>query len=174
MDTTIDFPKPLVAVVNGPALGIMFTILGLFDTIIASDTAKFTSPFTSLGVSPEGCSSYTFPRMFGYSLANDLLLFNHTMPVEQAARVGFVSSVVPADQLSEHVDQWLYGERGLIATCYPNSMINSKKSIRNEQERQWLHQVNHSEQQTLIQMYSSPERIEALAKFMNRKSKTKK
>lgn len=167
----IDFPKPLISVVNGPAFGIMFTTLGLFDAVIASDTATFTCPFSALGQSPEGCSTYTFPRIFGNSLASELLYFNYVMPVEEAHRRGFVSRVIPSDKLDSHVNEWLYGEKGLVKTCYPNSMINAKGLVVNEETRLMLHEINKVECDVLQQSWKSEECAEALQKFYTRKSK---
>lgn len=167
----IDFPKPLIGVVNGPAFGIMFTTLGLFDAVIASDTATFTCPFSSLGQSPEGCSTYTFPRIFGTSLASELLYFNYVMPVEEAHRRGFVSRVIPSEKLESYVNEWLYGEKGLVKTCYPNSMNNAKGLVVNEETRLMLHEINKVECDVLQQSWKSEECAEALQKFYTRKSK---
>lgn len=165
----IDYPKILIGAINGPAYGIMFTTLGLFDVVIASDDALFTCPFSSLGQSPEGCSTHTFPKLFGNSLASELLYMNYIMSVEEAHRLGFVSRIVKKENLPTHLNEWLHGEKGLVKTCYPNSMFNAKNIVRNEEARMVLHQVNKVECDVLQQSWMSEECMEALSKFYTRK-----
>ncbi|KAH9412962.1 Enoyl-CoA delta isomerase 2, mitochondrial [Dermatophagoides pteronyssinus] len=171
--TVIDFPKPLIAAVNGPSFGIMFTILGLFDCLIASDRSYFISPFSSLAISPEGCSTYTFPRIFGPSLASELLYFNHQLNVNDAYRLGFVSRIIPTDQWDNHLEQWIYGEQGLVKTCYANSMINAKSLVRNNQIRNELHQANKRECELLLQHFLSDECTVRLQRFSHEINKFK-
>ena len=70
VDAYINFPKPLIAAVNGPAIGVSVTVLGLCDLVYATDKASFHTPFMTLGQSPEGCSSLTFPRLMGHAKVN--------------------------------------------------------------------------------------------------------
>jgi len=63
----IKFPKPIVAAVNGPAIGVAVTTLPLCDVVYAADNSTFRTPFASLGVLPEACSSFTFPLVMGYA-----------------------------------------------------------------------------------------------------------
>ena len=62
VDAFIEFEKPWIAMVNGPAICFGVSLLGLCDLVLASNTASFVTPFTQLGQSPEACSSYTFPK----------------------------------------------------------------------------------------------------------------
>ena len=73
MKTMISFPKPLVAAVNGSAVGLGTTILPLCDIVYASDKATFSCPYSRLGHTPEGCGSYTLPQVLGMAMVSDWL-----------------------------------------------------------------------------------------------------
>jgi len=92
-DGFLDFPKPLFAAVNGPAIGAAVTSATLCDMIFASESATFLTPFKGLGLVPEGCSSYNFPRMFGDDLAKQVLE-GLKLDAHKAKELGMVDHVV--------------------------------------------------------------------------------
>ena len=99
-DVFIDFPKPLLAAVNGPAIGATVTSATLCDAIVASERATFSTPFARLGVTPEGCSSVHLPRLIGDDNAARMLGPEGWQPTAaEAVEVGLVNEVVPHDQL---------------------------------------------------------------------------
>eukprot|EP00128_Syssomonas_multiformis_P015715 Colp12_sorted_trinity150504_noHs@33235 len=101
VDAFVSFPKPLIAGVNGPAIGIAVTTLGLVDAVYASDTATFRTPFRELGQAPEGCSSYMFPKIMGEEMAHNVLDKSILLTAEDAKKCGFVTEIYPANQLRQ-------------------------------------------------------------------------
>ena len=87
VDAFIDFPKPLVGMVNGPAIGIGCTHLGLCDLVLSSDSAYFYCPFTNLGQSAEACSSYTFEKKMGKMQSNAMIMFNKKFSAQKVSLV---------------------------------------------------------------------------------------
>ncbi|XP_068054779.1 chromodomain Y-like protein isoform X3 [Anomalospiza imberbis] len=65
VNTFIQFKKPIIVAVNGPAIGLGASILPLCDVVWANEKAWFQTPYTTFGQSPDGCSSLTFPRIMG-------------------------------------------------------------------------------------------------------------
>ncbi|XP_076334362.1 enoyl-CoA delta isomerase 2-like [Tachypleus tridentatus] len=166
VDAFIDFPKPLVAAVNGPATGISVTLLGLFDVVYASDKATFHTPFSLLGQSPEGCSSYLFPKIMGPSKANEMLLFNQKLTAFEAKACGLVSEVFPDATFQDDVSLRL---KGLEDMSF-NSMIYAKKLTR-DLERDLLHEVNKNECERLVERWQSEDCIKAVMAFFQRRAK---
>ncbi|HEY8289707.1 MAG TPA: enoyl-CoA hydratase [Acetobacteraceae bacterium] len=91
--------KPLIAAVNGAAIGVGTTMLAHCDLIIAARSARFVMPFTSLGLVPEAGSSLLFPRLLGHQRASALLLLGEPMDAATAYDWGFVNQVVADEDL---------------------------------------------------------------------------
>lgn len=96
MSSVLAASKPLVAAVNGPAVGIGTTLLLHCDLVYAGDNARFSLPFTNLGLLPEFGSSFLLPLVAGYHRAAELLLLGEPFGPEQALAAGIVTRVVPA------------------------------------------------------------------------------
>ncbi|CAG2174443.1 unnamed protein product [Oppiella nova] len=169
----IDFQKPLIAAVNGPAIGIGATLLAHTDAVWASDSAYFYTPFTGLGIIAEACSSHTFPAIMGTIRANEMLMFNYKMGAQEARECGLVSRVVPKQEFRERVEEWVFGAKGLLNTSYPKSMQSTKQLLRNATKRQTLHAINAEECLQLRERMASDEARDAINKFMNRKKSAK-
>ncbi|XP_015710037.1 enoyl-CoA delta isomerase 2, mitochondrial isoform X1 [Coturnix japonica] len=162
----IDFPKPLVAVVNGPAIGISVTLLGLFDLVYASDKATFHTPFSQLGQSPEGCASYVFPKIMGAAKASEMLLFNKKLTAAEACALGLVNEVFPDSTFQKEV----WARLKAYASLPKNSLALSKQLVRST-EKEKLHAVNSRECELLTERWLSDECLNALVSFFQRKSK---
>ncbi|HWZ38746.1 MAG TPA: enoyl-CoA hydratase-related protein [Bradyrhizobium sp.] len=87
--------KPIIAAVDGVAVGMGVTMVLHCDYVIAGTTALFMSPFIQYGLVPEGASSLLLPRMAGHQHAFSLLVMGRPMSAEEAREAGFVNSVVP-------------------------------------------------------------------------------
>ena len=95
-------PKPAVAAVAGPAVGIGTTLLFHCDLVYAGDNAAFSMPFVNLGLCPEAASSLLAPRMFGYHRAAEALMLGEPFFAEAAMEVGLVNRVVPPTEVNAY------------------------------------------------------------------------
>ncbi len=119
--------KPMIAAVNGAAIGVGTTMLAHCDLVIAARSARFVMPFTSLGLVPEAASSLLFPRLLGHQRASALLLLGEPMDAETAHDWGFVNQVVADDAL-------LTVARGVasrLAALPPEAVRQTKALIKN-------------------------------------------
>uniref|UniRef100_A0A672S5Z1 Enoyl-CoA delta isomerase 2, mitochondrial-like n=1 Tax=Sinocyclocheilus grahami TaxID=75366 RepID=A0A672S5Z1_SINGR len=162
----IDFPKPLIGVINGPAVGVSVTLLGLFDVVYATERATFHTPFSQLGQSPEGCSSYLFPKMMGAAKASEMLLFNKKLTAAQACEVGLVTEVFPESSFQSEV----WTRLKAYAKLPRNSLALSKQLIR-AVEKEKLYAINDAEVERLVERWLSDECMQAIMSFFQAKSK---
>ncbi len=93
------FPKPLMAAVNGSAVGIGFTMLLHCDVVLMSENARLRPPFTRMGVAPEAGSSFLLPRRMGRQRAALAFFTSDWIQPEEAVEHGLAVKVCPADGL---------------------------------------------------------------------------
>lgn len=161
----IRFPKLLVALVNGPAIGIAATVIALCDIIYASENSYFYTPFTRLGLCAEGCSSVTFPKIFGTSKANEMLMLNHQMSAKEAYEFGFVAKVYKDEK--EIWDKLKQIEELPIGSIIANKKLTRKFTIEE------LEKANLSECDQLGERFGSEEALMAMIRFQqSRKPKS--
>ncbi|OAF68068.1 D3,D2-enoyl-CoA isomerase [Intoshia linei] len=157
----IDFSKPLVALINGPAIGISVTILPLFDYVLASEQATFQTPFTNMGLCPEGCSTLTFFNLMGLSKATEILLFEKTLTAQEAFNVNLVNKFVPLSEFEN--ESKLILEK--INKFNVETLRKNKKMMRFFHLEK-LHSHNEIEMNAVKDRLKSKESKEAAQKFL--------
>ncbi|MFP8878898.1 MAG: enoyl-CoA hydratase-related protein [Myxococcota bacterium] len=95
----LEFPKPVIAAINGPAIGVGVTMVLPCDVRIASAGAKIGITFAKLGILPGLGSTYLLPRLIGRAKALELVLTARVFRAEEAAEIGLVNKVVAAEGL---------------------------------------------------------------------------
>jgi len=160
-DTFLDFPKPILVAANGPAIGACVTSATLCDGVIASDKATFSTPFTALGVPPEGCSSVMFPRLLGAAADRMLGAEGWKPTAAEALEIGLVRWVVPHDKL------------GAEATRIAKEWIDkgATRSFVGGASRDELKAVNAKESVQVADAFLSPPFLSGQYRFLWRKKK---
>jgi enoyl-CoA hydratase/carnithine racemase len=130
LSTIAALRKPLVAAVNGLAVGIGVTMLLHCDLVYAADTATFTLPFINLGLVPEAASTLLLPQLAGYQRAAELLFFGEPIDAARALAIGLVNAVSPAAQLAEQVA----ARAAMLAKKPAASMLATKALLRRAPE----------------------------------------
>lgn len=94
-----DCKKPVIAAINGPAVGIGATMTCAMDIRLASEHARIGFVFNKIGITPEACSTWFLPRIVGISTALEWVYTGDILNAEAALKAGYVKGVYPADQL---------------------------------------------------------------------------
>jgi len=135
----IDFPKPLIVAINGPTVGAGVTSSACCDYVLSVPEATFWTPFKSLGITPEGCSSVTFPERYGKEFSIKMLENGEKTTAAYCHSVGFVDEIVDGghtallERAHEVANEWVAANKsrpsiasGEVARL---RMINKKEAV---------------------------------------------
>jgi enoyl-CoA hydratase/carnithine racemase len=156
--------KPIVAAVNGLAVGVGVTMLLHCDLVYAGSGATFQMPFVTLGLCPEAGSTLLLPRIMGHQRAAELLLLGEAFGADKACAVGIVTEVCPvADVLATARN------RALQLAAQPAAAVRLAKSLLKRDYAAPLRETIAEEGRQFMARLKSPEAAEALQAFMQRR-----
>lgn len=158
------FPKPIVAAVCGPAVGIGTTLLFHCDLVYAGDNAAFSMPFVNLGLCPEAASSLLVPQMFGYHRAAEALLLGEPFMAEAALEVGLVNRVVPPTECNAIAQQ----QARKLAAKPLSALVETKRLMKKSQGPAVLERMGE-EGASFGRMLREPAAREAFTAFMEKR-----
>ncbi len=159
-----DCPKPVIAAVNGPAIGVGLTMLLHCDLVYAAQSATFGAPFVKLGLVPEAGSSMLLPAAVGMAMANDILLAGRTLDADEALHYGLVARLFADAELDSAVQEIA----GHVAASAPNALKHSKALIRNQRDRIAAHMA--AEGELFVAQLQSPDFAESVAALMQKRA----
>jgi enoyl-CoA hydratase/carnithine racemase len=159
-----DFPKPVIAAVCGPAVGIGTTMLFHCDLVYAGDNAAFSMPFVNLGLCPEAASSLLVPQMMGYHRAAEALLLGEPFLVETALEMGLVNRIVPPSEANALAQ----AQARKLAAKPITSLIETKRLMKSGQAARVTAQIKE-EAVSFGRMLREPAAREAFTAFMEKR-----
>ncbi len=158
-------PQPVIASVEGAAVGIGTTMLLHCDYVVATQQTRFSMPFVNLGLSPEGASSVLLPRVAGMALASELLMFGEPFDAAMALRAGIINQVVPdAEALAAHT-----AERAAALAAKPQESLRLTKQLLRDPIRAFVDQALSREGAHFLERLASDEAREAFTAFFAKK-----
>ncbi|KOC65677.1 Chromodomain Y-like protein 2 [Habropoda laboriosa] len=158
------FNKPIVAGVQGAAVGLGVTMLPLFDLVIASDKATFSTPYGKLGQIAEGAAVFTLSHILGSAITSELLLGGRTLTASEALRAGLVTRVLWPDRFQVELLPTLKA----MSEQSSQSMEATKALLRHSLRKK-LDAALESEMYLLIQHWCSAECQTAIKAYIDGK-----
>jgi enoyl-CoA hydratase/carnithine racemase len=158
-------PVPIVARVNGDAVGAGMTLVAACDFAYAAEEARFAASFVNVGLVPDLGGTVTLPRLVGLRAAKELAFTGSLIPAERAAELGLVNDVVPASALDDTVDEILQ----TLARKPTETLALAKEAIHANLGRSWQDGLEREAQmQTLA--YDTDAHEEGVASFLEGRS----
>ncbi|XP_077274123.1 uncharacterized protein LOC143903924 isoform X2 [Temnothorax americanus] len=158
------FNKPIVAGVQGAAVGLGVTMLPLFDLVIASDKATFCTPYGKLGQIAEGAAVFTLSHILGSAITSELLLGGRTLTASEALRAGLVTRVLWPDRFQVEL---LPSLRAM--SDQSSQSMEATKALLRHSLRKKLDAALESETYLLIQHWCSAECQTAIKAYIDGK-----
>ena len=156
--------RPMVAAVNGPAVGLGTTLLLHCDLVYAAADARFSMPFTQLGVVPEFGSSYLLPLVAGYQRAAELLLLGEPFDAERARAAGFVTAVLPPAEVLDAA--WAAAEK---LARLPKEPVRVTRALLKSAHREAIERQLRTEGGHFRRLLHEPAAREALTAFLEKR-----
>jgi enoyl-CoA hydratase/carnithine racemase len=151
VDALAEFPKPVLAAVNGAAVGLGFTMLAHCDIVFVSDRAKLLAPFTTMGVAPEAASSYLLPRRMGRQRASLSLFTSDWISAEDAVATGLAVRQCSPDTL---VAETLELATRIATKSLPSLMATKRLLL--DAEREGIARARQLENAAFAELLSLP------------------
>ena len=162
--TISNFRKPLIAAVEGNAVGVGTTMLLHCDVVYAADSAKLQLAFVNLGLVPEASSSLLLPRVVGHARAAELLMFGESITAAEAERYGIVNKVLPAAELAGFVR-----ERAAVLAAKPAGALRNTKQLLRYSTTATVAERMAEESALFAAALQSDEAHEAMTAFMEKR-----
>lgn len=156
--------KPVVAAVSGAAVGIGTTMLLHCDLVYASDNAKFSMPFSQLGLCPEFASSLLLQRVAGYQRAAEKLMLGEAFYAEEALEMGLVNRVLPPQE----VNGYAQAQAAKLA-AKPLASLKATKQLMKMSQPAQLNPVMDAELQQFGTLLRGPAAKEAISAVMEKR-----
>jgi enoyl-CoA hydratase/carnithine racemase len=163
MNALVDFDKPVIAAVHGAAIGGGTTMLTHCDFVYAGESAHFQMPFINLAVVPEFGSSWAVPARIGHIRAAELILLGLPFDAKRAAELGFVTQVVPDQNLMTTATE---AARKLAAK--PARALQASKRLMKQPFRVQIKAAIDAENQEFSALVRSEDAKEALGAFLEK------
>lgn len=152
---------PLVAAVNGVAAGAGLSLAAACDLAVAADTARFTSAYTRIGLTPDGSSTYFLTRLVGPRRAMELHMTDRVLSAEEALDWGIVNRVVPAASLAEEA-----GRLAAQLASGPTRAYGNVKRLIQTGLADTLESQMERESRSILEMARSVDGLEGIAAFV--------
>ena len=165
LDHLLRCEKPLVAAVQGPAIGLGVTMLSHCDLVYAGESARFHMPFINLALCPEAGSSYLMPRLMGYRRAAELLFLGEPFTAEVAREYGLINQILADGAVLDRA-------RSIAASLAskPPAALRKSKQLLRAGTQAAVAEAMDAEFASFAEALRSPEAAEAFQAFFDKRA----